>query len=361
VTAEILMHLAEIEERRLHLRAGYNSLFSYCLGVHGMSEDEACRRIEVARLGRRFNSIFGLVASGALSLSVAALLKDSLTADNQSSLFAALAGKSVRAAREELAALFPMSDAPATIRKLPTSKFTRDIAGAMPVASAAVASAAVASAAVASAAVASAAVASAAGSVTFDHAPNEPSNRARETTGPSGSSAGVLASDPAAGSSARVLADDAVAGSSARVLADDAVAGLSAQVLAEDAVAGSSGRVFTSDPAAIPTASGGELVTGKRQVVKVETPRPFGVTPSLSRGDRVRVEPIAAGRYRVQFTANREQRQKLELALDLMSHQNPRRDLAATVERGLDLLIEALLRARMGKTSRPRAARKSAR
>ena len=45
-----------------------------------------------------------------------------------------------------------------------------------------------------------------------------------------------------------------------------------------------------------------------------------------------------------------------------MSHRNPNRDLAAVVERGLDLLIEELLRARMGKSSRPQtAARKSRR
>jgi hypothetical protein len=45
--------LAEVDDRRLHLKAGYNSLFAYCVAVHGMSEDEACRRIEVARLGLR--------------------------------------------------------------------------------------------------------------------------------------------------------------------------------------------------------------------------------------------------------------------------------------------------------------------
>jgi hypothetical protein len=119
VTAEIVMHLAEIEERRLHLKAGHNSLFAYCIAVHRMSEDEACRRIDVARLGRRFSTVFDLLASGALSLSVAALLKDSLTAENQTSLLAAVSGKSVRAAREELAARFPVPDVPSTIRRLP--------------------------------------------------------------------------------------------------------------------------------------------------------------------------------------------------------------------------------------------------
>src|SRR5688572_15759068 len=48
--AELVAHLSEVEERRLHLRAAHSSLFSYCVKRLGMTEDEACRRIEVARL-----------------------------------------------------------------------------------------------------------------------------------------------------------------------------------------------------------------------------------------------------------------------------------------------------------------------
>src|SRR5262245_31602602 len=70
--AELLAHLAEVEERRLHLRAAYPSLFSYCVQRLGFSEDEACRRIDVARLARRHPSLLPLLANGELSLSVAA-------------------------------------------------------------------------------------------------------------------------------------------------------------------------------------------------------------------------------------------------------------------------------------------------
>src|SRR5687768_11386917 len=73
--ADVVSHLAEIEERRLHLVAGYGSMFAYCTARLGMSEDEACRRIDVSRLARRFPVVFEHLADGRISLSVAASLK----------------------------------------------------------------------------------------------------------------------------------------------------------------------------------------------------------------------------------------------------------------------------------------------
>lgn len=121
LTAALVAHLGEVEERRPHLDAACGSMFSYCVSRLGLSEDEACRRIDVARLARRFPAIFPLLASGELSLSVAALLKTHLTNENASRLLAAVSGKSVHRAREALAALFPRADVPTTIRKLPGS------------------------------------------------------------------------------------------------------------------------------------------------------------------------------------------------------------------------------------------------
>jgi hypothetical protein len=78
LTAELVAHLGEVEERRLHLEAACSSMFDYCVRRLGLSEDEACRRIEVARLGRRFPALFPLLASGEVSLTVAASLKPHL-------------------------------------------------------------------------------------------------------------------------------------------------------------------------------------------------------------------------------------------------------------------------------------------
>src|SRR5262245_56979310 len=120
--AALLAHLGEVEERRLHLASGYSSMFAYCVGRLAFSEDEAYRRVEVARLARRFPSLFPLLAEGRVSLSVAVLLKPHLTTENVGELLRLVAGVSVQRARELLAARFPKADVPAAIRKLPTRR-----------------------------------------------------------------------------------------------------------------------------------------------------------------------------------------------------------------------------------------------
>jgi hypothetical protein len=117
--AELIAHLAEVEERRLHLEAAHPSMFDYCVARLGMSEDEACRRIDLARLARRYPVLYPLLASGDITLSVALLLKPILSQANHDELFAAARGKSIREARELVAAHAPRPDTPSSIRKLP--------------------------------------------------------------------------------------------------------------------------------------------------------------------------------------------------------------------------------------------------
>jgi hypothetical protein len=118
-TAELVAHLGEVEERRLHLEMAYGSMFDYCVRGLGLSEDEACRRIDVARLARRFQALFLLLASGEISLTVAALLKPYLVEGNQAELLARVSGKTVQQAREALVVLFPQPDVAPSVRKLP--------------------------------------------------------------------------------------------------------------------------------------------------------------------------------------------------------------------------------------------------
>jgi hypothetical protein len=118
-TGELIAYLGEVEERRLHLLAACGSMFEFCVERLGFSEDEACRRIEAARLARRFPALFPLLAEGKLSLSAVALLKPHLDAGNLEQLLAGVSGKSVRKAKEFLAARFPSADVPSSVRKLP--------------------------------------------------------------------------------------------------------------------------------------------------------------------------------------------------------------------------------------------------
>ena len=50
----LLLHLIEVEERRLDLRSACSSLYDFCQRRLGLSESAAVRRIEAARLVRRF-------------------------------------------------------------------------------------------------------------------------------------------------------------------------------------------------------------------------------------------------------------------------------------------------------------------
>src|SRR6185436_4844077 len=94
LTARVVAHLGEIEERRLHLQAGFSSMFEFCQKKLGLSEAESFRRILAARLGRRFPVVHSLLASGAIHLSALELLREHLTGENHAMLFEAAYGKS---------------------------------------------------------------------------------------------------------------------------------------------------------------------------------------------------------------------------------------------------------------------------
>lgn len=250
--AEIIAHLGEVEERRLHLEVACGSLFSYCVQRLGMSEDEACRRIELARLARRFPTLFDELASGRISLSVALLFKGVLSADNHAALLAAARGASLRKARELLAARFPSPDVASQIRKLPERGHTDHEASLTPV-------------------------------------------------------AGSPAASPTA-----------------------PVEGRAASPVAAD----------SHKPAL--------CAPGSERHSSNESSQPSDSSwPTRRRGEQ-RIEPLSAGRYRVQLTADASLKHKLERARDLMRHTYPDGDFADILSRALDLLITDVMKRRFG-------------
>ena len=80
--------VAVVEERRLHLARAFTSMFDFCLRGLGLTEKEAKRRIDAARIVTRFPESFEALASGAVCLSSFVLLKDVLDADNVADLLA---------------------------------------------------------------------------------------------------------------------------------------------------------------------------------------------------------------------------------------------------------------------------------
>ena len=71
------------------------------------------------------------------------------------------------------------------------------------------------------------------------------------------------------------------------------------------------------------------------------------------------IKPVAAERYKIQFTVSRETHDKLRRAQDLLRHTVPNGDPAIIFERAIALLVEDLERKRIGKTERPRARREA--
>src|SRR5882757_5283230 len=120
LTAEVLAHLAELEERRLHLQLGFASLFAYCVQALGLSEGSAGRRVAAARVCRRFPEAFELVAHGDLHLSALCGLAPHLSPRNATELFTACCRKTRRQVDELLAARFPRPDVREQIRRLLT-------------------------------------------------------------------------------------------------------------------------------------------------------------------------------------------------------------------------------------------------
>ena len=121
-TAHLIAHLAEFDERRLYLAAGFPSLFMYCVRVLQLSEPEAYNRIEAARVARRFPMILDKLAEGSLSMTTVRVLASHLTVDNHEGLLADACGKTKREVDELLARHFPQPDVASSVRKLPAPR-----------------------------------------------------------------------------------------------------------------------------------------------------------------------------------------------------------------------------------------------
>jgi hypothetical protein len=263
VTAELIAHLAEMDARKLYRSEATPSMFVYCVARLGFSEDEACRRIDAARLARKWPVILQKIANGELSLSVVGRLKPLLTDENATALLEAVSGKSVRDAERILASRFPRQDVADSIRKLPEPR----------------------------------------------------------TMGCGASSS----------TSANLVESDSVEANPLAASREAANATEGAGTLSPDADGGNLGT----------TRAPSEL--RPLEILPAETKRP---------AHRGRIEPLAEDRMLVKFTASRALAEKLELARDLMSHANPRGDLAAIVETAIDLLIQDRMKKKLGQTQR---------
>ena len=119
--ADLVVHLGEIEERRLFLDAAYPSMFAFCMEELGFSEDAAYNRLAVARAGRRLPAVIEALRSGRVHLAGLRLLAPHLTELNHEIVLMQAAGKSKRMIEELVARLAPSPPVRNGIRRVPES------------------------------------------------------------------------------------------------------------------------------------------------------------------------------------------------------------------------------------------------
>lgn len=119
LVAQLILQLIEVDERRLHLRAAFPSLFQFCRVHLRMSEGAAFRAINAARLVTRFPRLLRRIERGDVHLSALVQLRDHFTEENVDDLVDAAKGKNKADLGELVARMAPRPDVPSRLRKLP--------------------------------------------------------------------------------------------------------------------------------------------------------------------------------------------------------------------------------------------------
>jgi hypothetical protein len=119
IEAELVAHLAEVDERRLYARQAFPSLFAYCTEALHLSEAEAYLRIAAARASWDHPMLLTMLGDGRLHLTGIAKLAPHLTGENRDALLQRATHRTKREIEELVAEIAPRPDVPAVMRKLP--------------------------------------------------------------------------------------------------------------------------------------------------------------------------------------------------------------------------------------------------
>lgn len=132
-TADVLVHIAEVDARRLYVPAGHASMHAYCVDELRLSEGAAYKRIRAARAAREFPELLPAVAEGRLHLAAVCLLAPYLTRENVGELIAATTHRRKSEIETHLARQFPLSGVPTgrtasevVLRAIPTPRRRSD-------------------------------------------------------------------------------------------------------------------------------------------------------------------------------------------------------------------------------------------
>jgi hypothetical protein len=283
--ADIVAHIAEVEERRLYAREAFPSMFVYCMDVLHLSEAESYLRIAAGRASRKHPILLTMLADGRLHLTAIDKLAPHLTCENRERLLERATHRSKRQILELIAEIAPCPDVPAGVRKLPERR-------ALP-------------------------------KVTLRVASIGDESRMLEL-GPEP----PIQFNP---DLALELRPDGVAALAPGGRRDNDAPHRQAPAVAHD------GSALPAWPSASAPVLVSPLVTASP------------VSPAV-------VQPLSPGRYKVQFTASADFREKLERLRALMGSTVPDGDLAAVIEQAVTEKLERLEARRFGRTKTPHKA-----
>jgi len=113
-----LKYLNEVDSRMLYAKSGYSSLLSFLVEEFGYSEGSSLKRIQVARVAKKFPALYELIEKGELSLTVAMKLAPYLSHENEVTLLSECKRKSVREVEAILAKAYPRAEKNDSIKPL---------------------------------------------------------------------------------------------------------------------------------------------------------------------------------------------------------------------------------------------------
>ena len=265
-------------------------MFRYCIHVLHLSEPEAYLRIVAARAARKHPVLLAMLADGRLHLSGIAKLAPHLTRENRDALLGRATHRSKRQIEELIAEICPRPDVPSLVRKLPGGMRQEPL---LPPA----------------------------------RLPAHGEDRA---------TAGVVELSEARD---RVRAD-----------------GAPADRIELDLAAVSASRPSAGGVPPLVSLAGARRQAGRNSVRAESAHRDLrraGTPSGRSRLPRCVVEPLAPSRYKVQFTASAELKDKLERLQALLRSELPDGDLGAVIERAVTENLERLEARRFAKTRAP--------
>ena len=112
IGARLIVHLIVVEDRALDKRSACGSMWAFCTERLKMGEGETSRRLNAARLVRKFPSVLGWIERGEVHLSALRQLGPYLKEENVDAILDEAKGKTRSHLDEMIARRFPRPNAP---------------------------------------------------------------------------------------------------------------------------------------------------------------------------------------------------------------------------------------------------------